>query len=101
MTAKQTTREVSAVTYICDKCGEEIKYDFFHPSPCCVCKRHFHAVKCDPGRHVDGGGGDYPDVYCSQCWAIGEPFRKRIEENEQTIDREREGWYKLARESVK
>ena len=94
MTIKQITREVSGVTYICDKCGEEIKYDFFLPSPCYVCRRHFHR-SCSAQEEDDYG------IYCEWCWTIGEPFRKRIEGNERTIDREREEWYRLAKESVK
>ena len=103
MTAKQTTltREISAVVYTCDRCSEEIEYDFFHPYPCCVCGRHFHAVKCDPKRHVSNGSGDHPDIYCGECWAIGEPFHMRAEAYELAAEREREDWYKLAKEAAK
>lgn len=25
-------------------------------------------------------GGDHPDPYCKQCWELGEPYRKQMEE---------------------
>lgn len=54
----------------CDICGSNSGY--FKRS-CKICRRDL----CEKHQHWEDQDGH--DVYCLECWKIGEPYRKQIE----------------------
>ena len=67
--------ETSRVEHVfCDRCGEQKDFTYGGGGSCCACGRD---VCRDCNVYDDHQGGDYPDVYCRECWEIGEPFRER------------------------
>lgn len=68
--------EVIQYAYICDLCKKGYK----HGSVCSICDRDIciSCTKFDP-RDM----GDYPSMYCNDCFAIGEKYIDRINAEEE------------------
>lgn len=77
----------------CDICGS--KSGYFKRS-CQICRRDL----CEKHQHWEDQDGH--DVYCIECWKIGEPYRKQIEIIREDYDNRVEGleeaWREKARE---
>ena len=91
------TKEIKIVDAYCDICGDPAK------GRCCrICHRDIcgkHAY-----NHRDEWGGDGSTKYCTECWKIGESFRRRksvlSEIYEQEIDDLEKAWEKKALEQI-
>ena len=90
-------KEIQVVKKFCDICGKPAK-----GRPCRIC----HRDVCDEHayRHWDEWGGDSSTKYCTECWKIGESFRRRksvlSEIYEVEIDLLEEEWIKKAKEKI-
>lgn len=91
------TKEIQIVEKFCDICGKPAK-----GRSCRICQRDIcneHAY-----RHWDEWGGDSSTKYCTECWKIGESFRRRksvlSEIYEQEIEDLENAWIKKAREII-
>ncbi len=91
------TQEIQIVEKFCDICGQSAK-----GRVCRICHRDIcneHAY-----RHWDEWGGDSSTKYCTECWRIGESFRRRksvlSEIYEQEIEDLDDAWIKKAKEKI-
>lgn len=76
----------------CDICDKETS--LFGSKSCCICNIDLceeHAIK-NPQNH-----GDYPDVYCKQCWKIGKQYREEIFKLEEKISQIEDEWINKAK----
>ena len=88
----KTTKEISVKYKYCDVCGDEIKIGMAcSVARCTMCKIDL-CDRCVGKENYTGG--DYREVYCKQCWDIGEPYRKLIQEHEKAIDELNDDWLK-------
>jgi len=63
------------VIWSCDRCG----IDDQNVTTCPACTRQV----CHTCRtYDDREPGDYNAYFCDECWAVGEPFRKRISDEQ-------------------
>ncbi len=91
------TQEIQIVEKFCDICGEPAK-----GRQCRICGRDI----CDEHtyRHWDEWGGDSSSKYCTECWKIGDSFRRRksvlSEIYEQEIEDLENAWIKKAKEKI-
>ena len=91
------TQEIQIVEKFCDICGQTAR-----GRQCRICKRDI----CDEHthRHWDEWGGDSSAKYCTECWKIGESFRRRksvlSEIYEQEIEDLDDEWIKKAKEKI-
>lgn len=96
-TKETVTSEVITKTRFCDVCGEEIKKRSYTSSQCEICHRDICSACV--GHNEDAG--DYTDVYCKDCWELGENYRKVLEEHEKEEEQLHEEWYNKAIEKSK
>ena len=76
---EEKMKKVIVTTYYCDIDGCESH----GKNTCCMCKRDI----CDKHRiHDDRWGGDYPDIYCTECWEIGKKYRDASKQIETDAD---------------
>ena len=96
MKVEQQDRTVDVTRYYCDWCDAIIEFAYFQPRPCCLCGRYACKTHSAGWKTADGGG-DYPDEYCPECWAIGEMFRQAIQASEAQIEVLQQDWAKIAK----
>jgi hypothetical protein len=91
------TQAIEIVDKFCDICGEPTK-----GRGCKICHRDIcgeHGY-----HHWDEWGGDSSTKYCTECWQIGESFRRRksvlSEIYEQETDELEKAWEKKALEKI-
>jgi len=80
----ETKKTIITNIILCDDCGIEIKRDMAcSVARCEICGKDL----CDKciGHEADTIG-DYREVYCKKCWDIGEKYRYKINELENSID---------------
>ena len=76
-------REVIEKHKFCDVCGAEIRIGLACISARCMyCKRDL-CENCI--GYEEDTGGDYRDVWCKNCWTLGDQYRPLIEELETKI----------------
>lgn len=90
-------KEIQVVKKFCDICGQSAKGRYCRICQRDVCNEHAY-------RHWDEWGGDSSTKYCTECWKIGEPFRRRKSVLSEIYDQETEdlenAWIKKAREKI-
>lgn len=64
------TQTVKVIERFCDICGNPAKGRHCRMCMRDMCEDHAH-------RHWDEWGGDGSYKYCTECWEIGESFRRR------------------------
>jgi len=84
--------QVEVTEIYCDICGSESGY--FERS-CQICRRDL----CEKHQHWEDNDGH--DVYCLECWKIGEPYRQQIEVIREDCDDRIEGLEKAWREKAR
>jgi hypothetical protein len=91
------TEEIKVIDAYCDICGDPAK-----GRPCRICHRDIcrdHAY-----HHWNEWGGDSSTKYCTECWNIGESFRRRKSVLSEIYDQETEDlenvWEKNALEKI-
>jgi hypothetical protein len=97
-TKKLKTQLVTEKHRYCDDCGEKINESVYHSRiHCNICKKDL-CSKCI--GHKENDGSDYTDYFCKDCWSTGEPYRKKIQEHEDAIDKLNEEWESKCRLNV-
>jgi hypothetical protein len=94
----ERTRAIKETYRTCDLCDSGDMTE----RACSICHRDL----CKSCRVFDDrDDGDYPDLYCSQCWKIGETYRERIEELQRDCDDDvhdqEQAWFDEAIEAAK
>lgn len=94
---RTVTEEIKVIDAYCDICGDPAK-----GRSCRICHRDIcgeHGY-----HHWDEWGGDSSTKYCTECWKIGESFRRRksvlSEIYEQETDDLERAWEKKALEKT-
>lgn len=91
---KQKTKTVVKTVTInrvhCNDCDKVLH----HTMACSVarCEICVNDLCEDCIGYEEGNTGDYRTVYCKSCWSIGEPYRNKIKELEDEIDRLNDEW---------
>ena len=80
--------------WTCDICGKKVGAAC---RQCRICGRDV----CGLHIYEAENGSDYPDVYCTECWEIGETRRKRMDDLEEEIEDELDQWHREARAAAK
>lgn len=93
---KTVTIETPVTGYLCDWCGQEIGFTFFHPRSCGMCGR-YACEEHHNGWWEESFGGDWPDLRCKECQDIGKPYLQHIEELEQATGEQMDAWRAAAR----
>ena len=84
----------NVTVYFCDICGKKVGAAC---GRCRICGRDI----CGLHTYTKDNGSDYPDTYCTECWEIGEPRRKRMDDLEEEIEDELDQWHREARAAAK
>lgn len=86
------TKEVSKRLYFCDICGVKIPFRLScTDAHCQICQKDL-CENCI-GTEKDTPG-DYREVWCKNCWTIGEKYRPKIKEFDDKVKKLYDAWYK-------
>jgi len=89
-----TTKEVIKSEKYCDECGDLIdKGSYCRNTKCNICGKDL----CEKCIGHEEFAGDYSIEYCEKCWSFGEPYRKKIDNLEDEIEKLSDEWYKLCK----
>ena len=99
-TTKQTTKEITIHTFNCDWCGERLKIDIYHPTPCGICSRY--GCSEHKKKWIDLNGiSDYPDYVCHDCQKFRNLYIDKIDELDREMERLEDEWRRKAKNEAK
>jgi len=82
----------------CDVCGKEISIGLACSAAHCeYCKKDL-CEECI--GHEEDTWGDYRQVYCKQCWEIGNYYRPLIEKIEKELDQLYQDWQNECKQKI-
>jgi hypothetical protein len=91
------TTEIKVVEAYCDICGEPARGRYCRICHRDICSKHSY-------HKFDEWGGDSSTKYCTECWQIGESFRRRKSVLSEIYEQETEdldiAWEKKALEQI-
>ncbi len=96
MTTRQVEKVETHTETVCDRCGQTGRFSYGAGGRCGACGRDV-CGRCNVPDPDDPG--DYPVVWCKQCWDVGAPYRARIaeecEEHDARCEKIRKTWAAL------
>jgi len=88
---RKINKEIIEKHKYCDICGAEIRMELACNSARCMYCRRDLCEKCI-GYEEEDRSSDYRDVWCKDCWELGNEYRPKIEKLDEEIRELYEEW---------